>query len=574
MTTETNKKRLGAFYTPKVLTDLICEWAIRNINTRVLEPSFGGCGFLRSAATRFRTLGSKDPQHYLYGCDIDPIAFEHLLNTFGELVDLSHYKKCDFLTLRGKQTWGIKFDCIIGNPPYLHYRHIDESARNSAIDQLKELGIHLDLRSSLWAYFVALGLNYLKIGGRIAWILPGSFLQANYAAQIREVLAQRFERIHAFLVRDRLFLCEGSEEQTVVLLGTGYQAIRSTNQVSDISLSICKNVYDLQHAISRWEANELQTDALCGRSVADSLHPDAKSILNFLEALPMCHRFGDYADVRIGLVTGDNKFFVINREIIQLHGLSENQLIPVLAKFVFSPGLCFKVEDHEKIAEENKRCFLVNAHDPKRTEESIKNYLKLFPEDKISSLSTFKGRKVWSNPDDGKPPDAFFPVMRHLGPRLALNEAKINCTNTLHRVYFKKNLNKSLQKLLTLSMLSSFSQISAEIVGRKYGSGILKHEPSEAKKILLLIPPNIHWNTIGKIYREVDELCRLNQFKDAQNVVDEFLLRPILKKKFLEFSQCLDKCLTEIRMHRHNNRNSGSSNPNDHSTLHREWSCY
>ena len=40
VTTETNKKRLGAFYTPKVLTDLICDWAITSINTRVLEPSF------------------------------------------------------------------------------------------------------------------------------------------------------------------------------------------------------------------------------------------------------------------------------------------------------------------------------------------------------------------------------------------------------------------------------------------------------------------------------------------------------------------------------------------------------
>ena len=155
----------------------------------------------------------------------------------------------------------------------------------------------------------------------------------------------------------------------------------------------------------------------------------------------------------------------------------------------------------------------------------------------------------------GSLPDAFFPVMRHLGPRLALNEARINCTNTLHRVYFKKNLNKSSRMLLALSMLSSFSQISAEIVGRKYASGILKHEPREAEKILLLMPQNVHWNTIGKIYREVDELCRLNQFKDAQNAVDEFLLRPILKKKFSKFSQCLDKCLTEIRTHRHNNRN-------------------
>ena len=568
MTIETNKKQLGAFYTPKALTDVICEWAITNSEQRVLEPSFGGCGFLRSAADRISTLGSKDPQRHLYGCDIDPKAFEHLSNTFGELVELSHYMKCNFLELCGKQAWGIEFDCIIGNPPYLPYRYIDESARNSAIDQLKELGICLDLRSSLWAYFVALGLNYLKLGGRIAWVLPGSFLQANYAAGLREVLAQSFEHIHAFLIRDRLFLYEGTEEQTVVLLGTGYRGERSADQVSDVSLSICENVDDLQLAITRWGSNELSTDALCGRSVADFLNRDARYILNFFEALPICHRFGDYADVRVGLVTGDNKFFVVDRKTIQRYELNENQLIPILPKFIFSPGLCFKTEDYRNIAEQNGRCFLVNAHDPKRAEKSIENYLELFPKDKIATQSTFKKRKIWSHPDDGRPPDAFFPVMHHLGPRLALNEARINCTNTLHRVYFKNKPNKSLQKLLALSMISSFSQISAEIVGRKYGAGILKHEPREAEKILLLTPRNIHLRTIGKIYREVDELCRLNQFKDARNAVDEFLLRPILKKKFSRFSQCLEECLTEIRMHRHNNRNSDSSSSNDHSILH------
>lgn len=568
VTIETNKKQLGAFYTPKALTDVICEWAITSIGQRVLEPSFGGCGFLRSAAERFSALGSKDPQRYLYGCDIDPKAFEHLSNTFSELVDLSHYKMCNFLELCGKQAWGIEFDCIIGNPPYLPYRYIDESARDSAIVQLEKLGICLDLRSSLWAYFVALGLNYLKFGGRIAWVLPGSFLQANYASELREILAQSFEHIHAFLIRERLFLYEGTEEQTVVLLGTGYRCERSIDQVADISLSICKNVDELQHVITRWEANELSTDALCGRSVADFLNSDARDILNFLEALPICHRLGNYADVRVGLVTGDNKFFVLDRKSIKQNELNENQLIPILSKFIFSPGLSFKPEDHREIAKQGGRCFLVNVHDPKQAEKSIENYLDQFPEDKIATLSTFKKRKIWSHPDDSRLPDAFLPVMHHWGPRLVLNDARINCTNTLHRVYFKKKPNKSFQKLLALSMISSYSQISAEIVGRKYGAGILKHEPREAEKIHLLVPQNIHWNSIGKTYRQVDELCRSKRFKKARNVVDEFLLKPILKEKYLEFLLSLDECLTDIRINRHHSRNGDSSSSNDHSILH------
>jgi len=265
----------------------------------------------------------------------------------------------------------VEFDSIIGNPPYLPYRYIENSGKNFAAHTLEKLGISLDLRSSLWVYFVALGLNYLKVGGRIAWVLPGSFLQANYSVGLRKALAQRFERIHAFLIHDRLFLYEGTEEQTVVLFGEGFLGRPNRTQVSDISLSICENVDELRQTIALWDANSLPSYASCGSSVIDFIDSDARSLIERLEALPICRRFGKFVDVRIGLVTGDNKFFVINREIAKRHDLDEKCLVPLITKFKFSPGLKFTIKDHEMVADANGRCLLINADDPHKVQKDL-----------------------------------------------------------------------------------------------------------------------------------------------------------------------------------------------------------
>ena len=42
------RKELGAYYTPSALSQVMSDWAIRKPTDKILEPSFGGCGFLES----------------------------------------------------------------------------------------------------------------------------------------------------------------------------------------------------------------------------------------------------------------------------------------------------------------------------------------------------------------------------------------------------------------------------------------------------------------------------------------------------------------------------------------------
>ncbi len=168
--------------------------------------------------------------------------------------------------------------------------------------------------------------------------------------------------------------------------------------------------------------------------------------------------------------------------------------------------------------------YLVSSGKIGTATNDIENYLATYPEDKKASCSTFKKRAVWCQTDDGSVPDAFFPVMQHNGPRLLLNSARVNCTNSVHRGYFKTAKSETEKRLVSLTTLSTFSQLSAEIVGRSYGSGALKHEPREAEKIGILLPP-VHHRKVLSAYQKADKCLRNGNFAEASQIADNLILR-------------------------------------------------
>jgi hypothetical protein len=72
-------------------------------------------------------------------------------------------------------------------------------------------------------------------------------------------------------------------------------------------------------------------------------------------------------------------------------------------------------------------------------------------------------------------------------------------------------------------MLSTFSQLSAEIEGRTYGSGVLKHELREAGSIQLLIPQGKSNKKINATFRRIDQFLRSGKSPSAQRTADRFL---------------------------------------------------
>jgi adenine-specific DNA-methyltransferase len=545
----TRKKTLGAFYTHNGLTDVICEWAITSSNDNIFEPSFGGCGFLRSARDRLISFGADAPNRQIYGCDIDPEAFGHLASLLEGPVDLTRFYQGDFLKQTFPETWKGKFDVVIGNPPYLPYRMIDPVVRDVALSALANDGLKLDKRASLWAYFVALSIQYVKVGGRIAWVLPNSFLHANYSEKLRNYIANKFSNVRAFELQERQFLLEGTEEKTVVLLADGKLSGNLGQPDRKLPLSRCSGVRELSDQIKGWTSGEVQTASDCATSVFDNLSKTTRELYTALQSSQYYQSLGDHIKVQIGLVTGDNKFFLMNNEEREAAGLLVNDLVPILPRFIYARGLEFQPNDLETLIQEGGKGYLASLHDDQNAPVRVQNYFSTYPEERKNTCSTFKKRAVWSQTDDGSVPDAFFPVMQHNGPRLLLNTAQVNCTNSVHRVYFKAEHSATKRQLISLSLLSTFSQLSAEIAGRSYGSGALKHEPREVERIGVLLPPVHHMKVLAS-FKHADRCLRRGNHDEARQIADQLILGAIGLEDVATYASILRSALIQVRKHR------------------------
>jgi adenine-specific DNA methylase len=539
-----DRRKLGAYYTPENISDILSNWAIRDRQSTILEPSFGGCGFLQSAHRRLENLGASPSQNAIYGCDIDLIAFQYLSTVLGSPVDLDRFVHADFLKIGRPETWPAEFDCILGNPPYIPYQSLEAEYRRDLMGRTWPVAL-IGGRASLWAYFIANAISLLKGGGRMAWVLPGAFLQADYASSLRKYLAENFAKTIAIVVRERIFAHVGTDEETVILLADGHKRKPKTPQ---LVLGEVKTHVELAELVEAWEGGSWSGTSSATRPAALSMNRKYADAFEKFALSSANIQLGQIAKVQIGLVTGANSFFVLNKQALADAGLYEEDCIKILSKFHAAKGLSLSTEDLSRYAQSGGRAFLVNDG-LGDTSGRLKDYLETFDKAKIASTSTFRKRKLWSQPNDGKIPDAFLPVMHHAGPRLVLNIGRLTCTNTIHRVYFNADISDHQQKLSAISMLTTFSQLSAELVGRRYGSGVLKHEPREAEKIRLLLP-DADAKDIKRSYNEIDQLLRSDDKQGAQQLADDFIFSSICNEGWKHDVFTLRLALEEMRNRR------------------------
>ncbi|MFG6666045.1 hypothetical protein ACGK9R_02950 [Halomonas sp. HNIBRBA4712] len=110
--------------------------------------------------------------------------------------------------------------------------------------------------------------------------------------------------------------------------------------------------------------------------------------------------------------------------------------------------------------------------------------------------------------------------MNHEFPFITRIYGATACTNTLHQIFFKKDVTDKEIAAMLLTPISTFGQISAELIGRSYGGGILKFELSELR-VLPIITDKAFNNFSLDI---VDELMKKGDFSNATKVVDEVVM--------------------------------------------------
>ena len=437
------KHLLGVYYTPDKLADYLLSQCPNEQFYTVFDPSCGGCSLLDAAKRRY-----ENSRLQCFGCD------KKFLNRRDSGIVLKEINFFDYSDKYG-------FDLIVTNPPFVRYDKCDDSGMN----WLRGCGIqgfNVDKRSDIWVYFIIKGMFHLKDGGCLAAILPWSFVQANYSAGMRKYLRLNFGKIRCQMISVQ---CFSDTAQKVVLLwledkgsrkGAVVQFSMSNNITNSTSVQFDKV------SANAWDEGSFWYD-YCFKYKSDSVHS-----------------LSQFCDVKIGVVTGANDFFIRTKDAWKREGVTCRD-----TKSIITSGKELQAWLLDSKRAGIKRIVQINAKNEGRLRAIIKK-------GELAGYDTrvhCKNRKIWYSLNlPEQVPDAFFSYRASSVPLMSINSLGVHCTNSVLAMYFHENVTLLQQLWIQMSLLSAFSLHDIETKGRVYGKNVLKIEPSALKSVRVFVP--------------------------------------------------------------------------------------
>lgn len=512
-----DRKARGAFFTPSELTDFIVDWAIRSPFDRVLEPSCGEAAFLVAASNRLRKLGSPSPHSgLLSGIDIFPSSVNQARIILESQNIESNIQIGDFFAFDPPSP-AESYDVVVGNPPYIRYQQFSGSSRALALKAALRQGVRLSGLASSWAAFIVHAAAFLKPEGRLGLVIPAELLSVNYASGIRRYLLNRFGKVRLVMFEERVF--PGVLEEVILLLAEG------NGGAEKFELYQAKNLSDLKAiSSSKWidyspSADEKWTPALLPALAFD--------MYQRLVSSENVEQFSDWGNTFLGIVTGNNSYFALNKDIISKYELCTSDYLPLIPPgSQHLRGLSFTKKALEVLAANGKRCFLFYPQETDGLSKGAKKYIKDGEQLGIAEAYKCRIRDSWWQVPLVDSPDLIFTYMNHDRPQVIHNDSSSRILNSVYGVRLVKGRCEIGRRYLPLVFLNSLTLLGAEISGRSYGGGLLKHEPREVDSIpvpsLALI--NYIADKLTKAKPEVSVLLRKTNAEQAIEVVDQIVL--------------------------------------------------
>ena len=500
-----HRRVLGAYYTPENVARILVQWALSNGPGTILDPSFGGCAFLKAAAQVLAEQGIQDPGRLVFGVDVDPACVDHVRNS--KQLKENNCIVRNFLDIDPTQIPGSPFQAIVGNPPYIRHHWIKGAERVSARAAIANSGIELPARASTWAYFLVHALRFLAPGGRLAMLVPEAILQADYAAPIRNLLCAGFRNVSLVHISERLF--KSTCEPVVVVAASDYGVrgeitTNAINSVESLGPILNKKVTRRDQSVNIVNGRRISPATL--QLIGELVHDDAVA------------KLGEFARIRIGFVTGANTHFIRSYRYLTRLGIPREAWLPVVARTKWLSGLTFTKNDHQILSEADCRTFLVRPTAEDEEDEGIRKWILEGAESGVPHRYKCARRAPWFRVDLPEVPDAYATCTRFGSPLLALNRAGYQCSNTLHSVKWQFGPTIG-PEIFAVGFLTSLVSVWAELHARRYGGGVLKLEPSTLSNVPVpLVSDAAH------AFDELDKLMRAGREDEARMRADEIVL--------------------------------------------------
>lgn len=508
--TPTNQKLRGGYYTPKSIAEFLSRWAVNDRNATILEPSCGDGVFLHSAYTALRSLGVDDQsaRKRIIGVELDADEAKQAVCQLGGAKEITVHA-CDFFSYCEKQLHsGKRFSAIIGNPPFIRYQNFSEQYREVGFRLMEQVGLHPNRLTNAWVPFLICASRLLDDRARLAMVIPSELFQVNYAAETRKYLSDFFSRITILTFKQLLF---GEAQQEVVLLlaernGKERCGIRTVelNGVEDLlTLDVDAVMHEelkpLDHTTDKWIQYFLTTPEI--------------ELLRILRLHPKVLLSGKVIDVDVGVVTGNNDYFILSQGQAQKQGLHK-LTTPIVSRSAHLEGLLFDGEDWKEYP---NTLFMPPTISVEKLPKAARIYIIEGERKGYSKTYKCRIRKHWYVVPSTWKPEGFMLRQVHNYPKIIVNKAEATSTDTIHRVKFLSNVSPS---CIAAAFLNSMTFAFSEITGRSYGGGVMTFEPSEAESMPMCLENAEQLDT-----ERIDRLLRMKQIEAVLDITDEIILR-------------------------------------------------
>lgn len=507
------RKARGAYFTPRALCRYVIEWAVREAEDEVLEPSCGEAGFLLAAGERLAAL---DPEGRTGPGRLAGVEVHEPSARLAEAVlrEAGHDARIVVADLFAVEPRPI-YDAVVGNPPYVRYQSFTGGLRARSRRAALRAGVSLTALASSWAAFTVHAALFLKRGGRLGLVLPAELLSVNYAAEVRRFLMERFRTVRLVVFAERVF--PGVLEEIVLLLADGFDE----GPASHCELYQAHNVADLDRAVGRrWSPSSPGGKWTPSLLTADGLAPYEK--ITGDGRFTTLQRWGE---TTLGMVTGNNRYFAMSPASAAKHGITETELLRI------SPpgsrhlrGLALTQANWDELGAGGRATYLFRPS--REPSPAATRYIRSGEAADVDEAYKCRVRSPWWRVPLVPPAQLLLTYMNADTARLCANRARVHHLNSVHGVFLRPGLIRLGMQVLPLAALNSMTLLGAELVGRAYGGGILKIEPKEADVLPLPAPALVEKarSDLVALRPRIARILDRGRVTDAAEIVDEVLL--------------------------------------------------
>lgn len=465
-----SRRKMGQFSTPgrlanQIVSETLSYFAKSDGRLRVLEPSMGTGAFV-SAVLKAFSARVKD----IRGYELDEDFFRAAVDLWKGLnVDA---RRGDFTQMEPERV----FDLVVANPPYVRHHALTSEEKKRLQGLVKKCtGIEISGLAGLYCHFLLLSQSWMARNGIGVWLIPSEWMSVNYGGAIRKFLASNVTllRVHRFDADDVRF--------------------------SDALVSSCVVWFKNTPSSATTEAaftfgSNLKEPTRIERIKSSSLRESGKwPPIGKGDDQHGKWRIGDFFDIRRGVVTGDNSFFVMSEVTAKEKGIPKRYLRPILPSPRNLP-VNHVTADEDGMPSNVERRYLLDCsgHAISELPPKVRGYLE-------SGLKTTALKKLCASRDvwyEQEKRDVTPFLCSYMGRgaedsapvRFVLNDTRAIVSNSFLMMYPKHDLARVLQSNPSLAetVWSFLIRIPREAIvsaGRSYGGGLQKVEPRELASV-------------------------------------------------------------------------------------------